>query len=376
MCHITSVHRWDDTRIFYKECCTLADAGWEVVLVASNGVPGTYHGVKLVVVKNNRASRIYRATVVAWRILYATLKQKPRVVHFHDPELIWVGLLLRIWGKKVVYDVHENLRAQIEDKPWLRFPKLAKGVYGLIERVSAHSFSIVIAANSFTEIFKRYNVLPVQVLNYPQVEALRKLNVVSSTRATNDGILYVGLVSEGRCFIEMVRVLYFLKQQNCCYQFHVVGPMEEGLLERLEDMHEYIEVKDQIHLYGRLPVFDAYRMAGKCSIAVSLLKPLPNYTRSVSTKVFEYMSLGIPLLTSRFEVYQFIEDEQLGVVCNPDDVVEIAAKLRLLMAGGEEVEVMIKKASRAVVEKFSWESQSANLLKLYEELWKGVRKEF
>lgn len=371
VCHITSVHRWDDTRIFYKECCTLVEAAWKVALVAANGTPGTYRGVKLLVVKNTSASRLYRATVVAFRILRVTLKEKPNVVHFHDPELIWVGLVLRILGKKVVYDVHENLRAQIEDKPWLRFPKTTRWVYGIVERISVRSFSIVIAENSYTEIFSPYNVKPIPVLNYPQVEELRQLNMVSANRTSKVGILYVGLVSEGRCFIDIVRALHLLKTRNIHYQMHAVGPVEEGLLARLEVMTEYGEVKDQIHLYGRLPVFEAYRMAEKCSIALSLLKPLPNYTRSISTKVFEYMSLGIPFITSRFPVYQFIEDEKLGVLCNAEDYRDIADKLHYVMTGGAQIEDMIDRSNRVVVEKFSWESQAEKLKKLYASLAEG-----
>jgi glycosyltransferase involved in cell wall biosynthesis len=368
VCHITSVHRWDDTRIFYKECCALLEAGWQVTLVAANGTPGTYRGVKLVVVNNTSASRLYRATVVAWRILRSTLKEKPNVVHFHDPELIWVGLVLRMLGKKVVYDVHENLRAQIEDKPWLRFPKTTRWLYGMLERISVRSFSIVIAENSYAEIFTPYKVVPVPVLNYPQVEELRQLNVVSENRTSKVGILYVGLVSEGRCFIDIVRALHLLKTRNIHYQMHAVGPLEDGLLARLEVMTEYREVKDQIHLYGRLPVFEAYRMAEKCSIALSLLKPLPNYTRSISTKVFEYMSLGIPFITSRFPVYQFIEDDKLGVLCNAEDYHDIADKLHYVMTGGAQIEDMVERSKLAVVEKYSWESQAQNLKALYSKL--------
>jgi glycosyltransferase involved in cell wall biosynthesis len=368
VCHITSVHRWDDTRIFYKECCTLVQIGMEVVLIAGNGTSGNYRGVKMVVVKNTKASRMYRATVVAWRLLREALREKPGIVHFHDPELIWVGLVLRMFGKKVVYDVHENLRAQIEDKPWLRFPKTIRFLYGIVERISARSFSIVIAADSFAPTFTAYGVTPVPVLNYPQVEDLRKLNVVSQNRAEKDGILYVGLVSEGRCFIEIVQAIYRLKQQNRFYQLHAVGPMEEGLQDRLNAMMEYREVKDRIHFYGRLPVFEAYRMAEKCAIAISLLKPLPNYTRSISTKVFEYMSLGIPFIAPRFAVYQFIEDEKLGVLCRTEDSADIAEKITFLMANSEEVRTMVERARHEVVARYSWESQADNLVALYKRL--------
>jgi glycosyltransferase involved in cell wall biosynthesis len=370
VCHITSVHRWDDTRIFYKECSSLAKSGWNVTLIATNGSPGMYEGVKLVVVKNNSTSRIFRATVVAARILVKCILEKPNVVHFHDPELIWVGLILRMLGKKVIYDVHENLRAQIEDKAWLRFPRLVRLLYGHMEFLSARFFKIIIAEESYATIFSTYNVTPTRVFNYPQVQALQRAGGLSISEVSHNGILYVGLISRGRCFVEIVQALHYLKSQNRSFHLHAVGPIEDGLMNFLESMIEFREVKMQIHFYGRLPVFEAYKLRERCSCALSLLKPLPNYTRSFSTKIFEYMALGIPFVTSRFPIYQFIEDEGLGLLCNSEDYLQIAAKIEILMTGGLEIDRMIGNAGEAVRNKYSWESQSANLLVLYEELMK------
>ena len=36
ICHFTSVHSATDGRIFEKECCSLAKAGYEVYFVAPN----------------------------------------------------------------------------------------------------------------------------------------------------------------------------------------------------------------------------------------------------------------------------------------------------------------------------------------------------
>src|SRR4249919_2675176 len=93
--HLTSVHRPDDVRIFRKECRTLAAAGYEVVLVASGAGGSTVDGVRFHPIKrsSSRAARL----VLGWgRILAAALSERGALYHLHDPELLPVGLMLRL----------------------------------------------------------------------------------------------------------------------------------------------------------------------------------------------------------------------------------------------------------------------------------------
>ena len=94
VCHLTSVHSPRDPRILKKECHSLANAGYEVHLIACSDKyvdlkPVIFHSIPI------PRNRLIRMTITVLRIFSQALKIKGSLYHFHDPELIIIGLLTR-----------------------------------------------------------------------------------------------------------------------------------------------------------------------------------------------------------------------------------------------------------------------------------------
>jgi len=93
ICHLTSVHSAADPRIFHKECRSLARAGFEVTLLGPHPKDAVLDGVRIKAIPR-AAGRLARMTRTAWCVYDAARSHDADVYHFHDPELIPVGLLL------------------------------------------------------------------------------------------------------------------------------------------------------------------------------------------------------------------------------------------------------------------------------------------
>src|SRR4051812_28131815 len=107
--HVTVVHKPSDARIHHRQCRTLAAAGYEVHLL-SGGVPKAWvDGIHLHPLSESKERPPLRRQVSRQlRALTSALRLRADLYHLHDPHLIPLGLLLRMRGARVVYDIHDD----------------------------------------------------------------------------------------------------------------------------------------------------------------------------------------------------------------------------------------------------------------------------
>ena len=147
VCHITTVHTPFDIRIFQKECKTLAREGYDVILIAQNKKNEIVDQVKIVALPKEK-NRIHRMFILTLKTFWYALRQKADLYHFHDPELLPIGVLLKLFtGKKIIYDVHEDYVKQMLCKPYI--PRIARKSVALlikgIDRFSSTNFLTVLS---------------------------------------------------------------------------------------------------------------------------------------------------------------------------------------------------------------------------------------
>ena len=147
--HLTSVHTRYDTRIFLKECTSLAAHGYLTSLIVADGQGDEQkNNVNIydVGASKNRLDRISRAPL---RVLKKAIELDADIYHLHDPELIPIGLKLKKLEKTVIFDSHEDVPNQILSKYYLN-PFIRRPISELIRRYEIFACSkldAVIAAN-------------------------------------------------------------------------------------------------------------------------------------------------------------------------------------------------------------------------------------
>jgi glycosyltransferase involved in cell wall biosynthesis len=360
ICHITTVHKPSDVRIFHKQCCSLQKNGFSVELIAPNVQKKSLKGIKLIGLKPMKKNRLYRMFKLSKVAYELALETNANIYHFHDPELLRIGLKLIGKGKKVIYDVHEDLPRQILTKHWIN-PFLRKTISFLIEKYenyAARKMSAVISATShITQRFIKINNQSININNYPIISEFKNLQ----TKKSFNHIVYSGGISKQRGIVEIIKAI-----ENSEIKLLLAG---EFLDPNLEKELKALKGWGNVNYLGFLNRIEISSLYHKSNIGMVTLHPTLNYKDSLPVKMFEYMAAGIPVIASDFEKWkEIIINHNCGMTVNPNDPIEIKNAIDYLINNPAEAKKMGENGIKAVKEIYNWSIEEKKLLALYRTL--------
>lgn len=359
----STVHRATDDRIFHKQARSLARAGYEVCLLAAAPHDILLEDVRIRAIAKP-SSRIIRV-LSSLKLIGRILKEKADIHHFHDPELLPVGLLLRLLGKKVIYDAHEEVPKDILTRSylpaWLR-PMLS-GIVDVFERAAARCMSAVVTARDSTRRRLRGELV---LGNYPLLEYIRQSqDTPLPAQGSTPFVVYFGTIARILGATEMLAAVNTVSR--CLpLRLKLLGAFEDDGL-RSEFLHS---AESRLVDYGGfVPMRDAYRQYAGALAGLLVYHPCPNALETASNKLFECMACGVPVIASDFPLWRRIVHEQgCGLVVDPLNVPQVADAIIYLLEHPEEAKKMGRRGKELVAKKYNWESESKKLLLLYQEL--------
>lgn len=363
VCIITTVHPLFDSRIFYKEARSLAEAGYNVTMIVQHDRDEIIEGIKIISLEKpkNRFSRMFFLGKKAFDL---ALAEKADIYHFHDPELLfWMAKLKKVTGARVIFDIHENVPKDILSKEWLPsfFRKIVASVYSSYEKKVINLFDCVIAATP--DIASRYKNAVI-IYNYPIVsnDNPDKADFQENDKASH--AIFVGALSEVRGIAQIVNALKYIPENRI--KLSIIGAFSEASFEKeIRELSDWIKVDYP----GVLPQEQAYAKMKDSGMGLICFLPDPNHVNAMPNKIFEYMAAGIPVIASNFSLWlNIVEKNKCGIMVNPEDPAEIAKAMLYLAEHPQEAQVMGTNGRFAVLEKYNWKTESAKLLELYNKL--------
>ncbi len=362
---LSTIHPATDPRIVLKIAPSLAEH-YQVYCCLPNTT------------KNNKAENITTKGLpyfknLALRILIchplALLKSvliRPKIVHIFVPELIPVALILQWFGATIIYEVQENLLKKFEIKTYNN-SFLFRNFWKLFDKIARKKFNFVFTEHSYptyyTDLRHDYEIIH----NYASIDLINQ-HYKPRFRRTPPEFFYCGIISKERSFDIMLKAFSILNLIIPDFKVNLFGPVRISKLELMR-IEGFEKLKHRLNFYGYTDFRVAIKKAEGATAGIALLKPVADYPESYTTKLFEYMAMELPVITSNFALYSdVIEDANCGFCIDPNSPEILAEKLLWLINNPNEAKNMGENGKKSAVLNYNWTKEMTKLLMFYKKL--------
>ncbi len=305
---------------------SLAAAGYSVSVIGfeSTGEPPKGLGCHSLEEFSRLSLRRYLAR---WKVLRKTLSLRPDVFIFSTYELIFQAIFLKVMlGSRIIYDVRENYYRNIlysEGLPFLLRGPLALIVRG-IEKIMAPMIDhFFLAERGYEKEFRfhrgAWTVIENKALPLPG----------PPVRLDNLNLVFSGTLSESTGVFRAIHLAEALHARNPDVTLTIAGHAASVAVQ--QRIRKSAEGKPHVRLVGietLVPHREIVQLLLRARAGIIAYRPLPHTLNSVPTKLYEYLTAGLPIIcdsgwpwVQRFDAYrpfvyvdfeQPVEDDILG----------------------------------------------------------------
>ena len=262
-------------------------------------------------------------------ILYLIIV-RPRVVLISIPDshpVIFAQIGAKIIGAKVIIDVRdsqEEILISSAKGKWSRF--IANIYKTIIYKIYKKSDIIIAVTHSLVKILSiKLNRLVVLVPNGADLQLFKPLNKVEARKrlGLNEHSFLIafigGLFSEG--YYNVLPLLFIIKKIRKKHDLNV----ELIIAGHIDSIMESIlkNFKDECLYFGVLATENVITLLSSSDIGVIPRVKDPVYNYALPVKFYEYIATGLPviaLVNKESELAKIVEENKLGLVCEPNDV--------------------------------------------------------
>ncbi len=356
--HITSVHKWNDQRIFKKEILTLSKKYKISLLINSRLKTFIISNVKVISSKIVINNRFFRALISNLYFFWILIFSRNDVYHIHDPELMILAIFLKIFNKIVIFDSHEFYRLQLIEKKYLSsFLKfLIFPTYILIEKIAFWSVNAIIVPcqilGKLPSYFPSKKTFILQ--NYPILLPTNK-NKQTSTKIWD--LCYLGSISFSRGLKE---IIFLSKYFSIVLAGDFTSKSEKAYFQNNKINVTYL---------GYINSKKIEKVIQQSYFGLSIFHNLGQYllVDTFPTKVLEYMKLGVPPVFSENIYLTNLNDKnKFGINFNGLYINDLIKKIQFYKENKKEYDVLSQNSMKLVKKTYNWNKYENTLFEIYD----------
>ena len=299
------------------------------------------------------------------------LRRRYDLIHVHNiPDFeVFAAFIPKLLGCKVILDIHDIVPELFCSKFESKENSFLFRLLCFVEKISIGFADHVIVANDiwYKKVTRRNRCLKKSsvILNYPDP------NIFSNhgeNKGDNNGkqvFIFPGSLNHHQGVDLAVEAFARIANRLPNAEFHIYGsgPDKALLMELIaqKDLGEKIQMKPTVPL-DQIP---GIMKKATCGVVPKRADNFGN--QAFSTKIFEFMALGIPVIVSDTEIDRYYFDDSLVLFFKSGNVVDLAEKM-ILISENEALRAQLQANSREFIKDHSWDKKQSKYLELVNKL--------
>jgi glycosyltransferase involved in cell wall biosynthesis len=277
--------------------------------------------------------RVLRFLLVSTFVLTKKHLSKPYdVVHVHSvpDSLIFAALAPKLSGARIILDIHDILPEFYASKFGLSSNSFLFRMLVLVEGVSTHFADHVIVANHLWRERLSRSVRPdkcTTIINYPDPCIFYRRARAEKSQAFR--ILYPGSLNQHQGLDIAIRAFAQAADRMPGAEFHIYGegPTRNWLIQ----LTSRLGLSKRIFFHDFLPTHEIADIMASADLAVVPKRASSGFgNEAASTKIMEFMALGIPVIVSRTKIDSYYHDDSMVKFFESENADQLAEAMVLL----------------------------------------------
>lgn len=324
--------------------------------------------------ERNRFSYMWRLLrflfVSGWVLTWRNLFRRYTLIHVHNlPNfLVFSAFVPRICGTPVILDIHDLQPEMYADKFNVSQKSIIFRTLALTERLAIAFSTHTIIANHiwYERLLSRSARMGklTTIRNYPDPRIFH-----SYPRQNRNGrflIVYPGSLNWYQGVDVAIRAFARVADKMPDAQFHIygAGPSKPDLI----DLSVKLGLSDRVLFPTSLPATQIAKVMSSADLAIEPKQARSRFANeAASTKILEFMAVGVPLIVSRTSVHSYYFDESMVKFFTPGDDAELANYILELYRSPELRARLVANAQKHV-EAHNWGVKKDEYLALIDRL--------
>jgi len=381
---VYSFYETDNRVMRYAEALVKRGDSVDVIALGKEGLPDyeEIRGVKVFRIQKRLIDEQGKMSYLRKLVLFLfnsfifltkrQLKNPYDLIHVHSvPDFeVFATIFSKLKGAKIILDIHDIVPEFYASKFHVTENSIVFKSLAMMERLSSKYADHVIISNHIWEKTLLSRSLErdkcTTIMNYPDESIFYR-----RPRERNDDnfiMIYPGTLGWHQGLDVAIQAFALIKDQAPEAVFHIYGRGREE--KNLEHLIIKLGLKNRVFIKGSVPIDEIANIMANADLGIVPKRNDPFGGEAFSTKILEFMTLGIPLIVSETKIDKYYFNDSVLQFFKSDDVNDLAQCMISLIKDKELGDRIACNALNFVTD-YSWEKKRCEYYDLIDSLVKN-----